>query len=149
MTTTPMSSLPGVWTPWADVLCVPCHSRALDLRHATACYDTHVPGGACDACGVEILLPPTVAPLAWLRRQVPGGQMAQTGGMCAALIFQRNGEDRLVIGAAVEDGEAVFSAGVYDSDHPFPGEAALDATARGLQDGLELVKRLLAQYVTD
>lgn len=148
MTTSSTAPRPGVWTPWADVLCIPCHNRAMRLGHSDDCPETYVPGGACDECGVEILLPPTVAPLAWLRRQLASGQLAQTGGMCAALIFQRDGADRLVIGADVEDAEPVFFAGIYDSEHPFPSEAAIEESARGLQGGLDLAKRLLAQHVT-
>lgn len=142
-----MSVRNGVWTPWADVLCVQCHTATVSpVADASGADDA--PGGACDQCGVEILLPPHVAPLAWLRRQLPGGDMVQTGGMCAALVFRRGEVDRVVVAADVEAGEPVFYAGVYDDgEHAFPSEAAIDTGARGLVEGLALVRRLVAEYV--
>lgn len=140
---------PGIWTPWADVLCVPCHNRHSDLTSIPfKAASEGLPGGVCDDCGTDVLLPGPVALLAWPRREVPGGQLAQTGGMCPALSFSRGAVARVVVGAELEQDEPVFLAGVYDEGHVFPAEATLDEVARGREAGVELVRRLVAEYMS-
>lgn len=91
-----MSLIAGVWTPWADVLCRVCHD-ALDAD-VTAKREIKWPEGEkregdapgwCTSCGRAIWVQEDIAQLTRLRKLVGSGEMEQTGGMCAALVFPR------------------------------------------------------------
>ena len=101
--------LAGVWTPWADVLCRICHDthyaeRYRKFREAVdGLREIKWPGqadstaapefrekregdgkGYCTQCGADIWVHEEIAQLTRLRKLV-GGELQQTGGMCAAL----------------------------------------------------------------
>jgi len=106
----------GIWTPWAQTLCVPCHNgtKGQSTLRPFAPREPHESerrGALCDTCGCEITLDADVAVLGWLRRRLCGGRLEQTGGMCSALVYPR--PDGRVIVATV-DGAAVV-AYVYET----------------------------------
>lgn len=83
----------GVWTPWAEALCRTCHDACGREMKRTIEWpaDEKRQGdakGYCAQCDAPVWLADDVAQLTRLRRLV-GGDMEQTGGMCAALTIHR------------------------------------------------------------
>jgi hypothetical protein len=85
----------GVWTPWAQVLCRKCHdslgSEVTAKRKVEWPADEKGKGdgqGICSECGCECWVRADVAQLSRVRALV-GGELEQTGGMCAALTLKR------------------------------------------------------------
>ena len=124
----------GVWTPWAEVLCVECDYAALKDGPRAQHYDKHLKAvgamnrteeveqpdgdqlGQCNTCRCACWVRADVALLqqvgfksAELDWEGPfGWTLEQTGGMCAALVLTT--EDREVVVTAM-DGE--FFIGEY------------------------------------
>lgn len=80
----------GIWTPWAEVLCVDCHDRENDPigidRYRTEFVDED---GTCSCTGCFRQVRPTHGSVAPCKRVADacGGVLEQTGGMtCAAVI---------------------------------------------------------------
>ena len=130
MTTTSNSSNPkarnGVWTPWAQVLCVECDYAALKDGPRAKHYDKHLKAvaamnrteevdqpdghqlGQCNTCHCACWVRDDVA----LLQQVGfkssdldwegpfGWALQQTGGMCAALVF--TADDREIVVTAMD-----------------------------------------------
>jgi hypothetical protein len=89
--------LAGVWTPWAEVLCRNCHDTGEDMTNSRPKRQIKWPEGEkregdglgfCNACGGRVWVDEEVALLTRLRA-LAGGEMEQTGGMCAALSIKR------------------------------------------------------------
>lgn len=88
----------AVWTPWADVLCRICYASKLiaapEIKWPGPADATTAPDraewregdgpGFCTECGGDVWVHDEIAQLTRLRKLV-GGEMQQTGGMCAAL----------------------------------------------------------------
>lgn len=124
----------GVWTPWAEVLCIPCHDtrtaqgtfKILSEPDMRAIYaddpDTFWPG-VCTGCDKEIMLPnEDVAVLSRIRKILRSGEdfgpameMEQTGGMCAALTYERADGKRVMVTYAMCEPESL-EIGVYRVD---------------------------------
>jgi hypothetical protein len=93
----------GVWTPWGQVLCRKCHDAL--KPEVTAKRRIEWPAeekregdglGFCCECGRECWVSEDVALLTRLRKLV-GGEMEQTGGMCAALSLKREDGGTVVV----------------------------------------------------
>ena len=93
----------GVWTPWADVLCRNCHDAL--KPEVTAKRKIEWPAGEkregdalgfCTQCGAKVWVTEEIARLTRLRAIV-GGDMEQTGGMCAALTLKREDGGTVVV----------------------------------------------------
>lgn len=134
MTTSDIKARNGVWTPWAQVLCVECDYAALKNSPRAQHYDKHLQAvtamnrtaevacpegnllGVCDTCRCKCWVRTDVALLqqvgfksAELDWEGPfGWALEQTGGMCAALVFST--ETREVVVTAM-DGD--FFVGEY------------------------------------
>jgi len=134
MTTSDTKARNGVWTPWAQVLCVECEYAALKdspraqhygkrLKAVAAMNRTEEVGhpeghliGSCDNCHCTCWVRDDVA----LLQQVGfkssdldwegpfGWELQQTGGMCAALVFSTETHEIVV---TAMDGE--FFVGEY------------------------------------
>lgn len=92
----------GIWTPWAQVLCYDCHGNDFCGKQLDSGKDRLMKGllaepleyervGHCDQCRHPISIGADIAMLQDLRgelgdREVPS-HMAQTGGMCSALVI--------------------------------------------------------------
>jgi hypothetical protein len=93
----------GVWTPWAQILCRACHDSL--PSDATAKRKINWPEGEkaegddlclCTECGRSIWVAADIAQLARLHTNV-GGELEQTGGMCAALVIPRGDKGTVVV----------------------------------------------------
>ena len=149
--------LPGIWTPWAELLCYPCHGSETrpgnpiegfevkcDLRDSK---DSEAKG-YCDKCGATIWLDESLAAeqsvivalkdneLGWDRNQFG---MMQTGGMCSAVgvnfdVFNdqiHDTEGRIVCVTDDEDAEEGFVLGLYENeDGLYEGDPMDDALCR-------------------
>lgn len=85
----------ALWTPWAEVLCPTCHGTKQWNGKAVTVPETkwseNDEHGYCTKCGkpVWVLGRSDVAVLTRLRHRMGEGELQQTGGMCAALTFER------------------------------------------------------------
>jgi hypothetical protein len=80
----------GVFTPWAEVLCLRCANEPRIKQSPGPALDIEGKGIArCDRCGVLVAVRDDVALLQQLRDALANhgipGVLAQTGGMCASL----------------------------------------------------------------
>lgn len=141
---------PGIWTPWAEVLCYECHGPTFRTGHANGkpiekyaemCLTvTNEPKvyTRCDSCGKNILIErPDVTELAHLRDAINGRMNAkvcrldQTGGMCCAVNVPLGGDAYLLLTSS-DDGEGKFGIGEYknaDDDGKYNGEEFTEAVA--------------------
>jgi hypothetical protein len=119
----------GVWTPWADVLCRNCHD-ALG-KEVTAKREIKWPAGEkrkgdgqgyCTQCGAPVWVHEEIARLTRLRKLV-GGDMEQTGGMCAALALCREDGGKVV----VTNLDGFIFIGTYKAGQWEEGGEGLDA----------------------
>lgn len=136
----------ALWTPFGEALCDSCHGsvkwngRPVNVPAQTGTDDEH---GYCTKCGrpVWVLGRSDVALLTRVRQKM-GGEMNQTGGMCAALSFER-ADGGYVIVTAEED----FVLGLYTKKGwEDSGEAARLQTApvnRSLDQVCEAIRFLL------
>jgi hypothetical protein len=100
----------GLWCPWAEALCGPCHESVLQSEQPSkrpAVTADDEPGtwdrrGLCNRCGAGIWLPSDVALYTRIKARV-GGELEQTGGMCAAMSIVATG--RYIFMAQGDDGE--------------------------------------------
>jgi len=128
----------GVWTPWAEVLCIPCNNKGTGsgmkkLKDGPAPAD-YRRGGRCDGCGVRLMLNEEIAFLSWLRGPVHGARLEQTGGMCCALVIDVSETEHIVI--TTMDGPTsighyknnTWTTGDYDEDEitAYEGPDSLD-----------------------
>ena len=130
----PVTGLECLWTPWAEVLCWPCHGPQLhgrsDSPKAAAfkvlCTPRLSPPGTfacvCDRCdAVGWIERQDVAREQALRIAVGAGRLDQTGGMCSAVRFDLPGGGFLF----ATDDEEGFCVGRYLSEEAFEnGETA-------------------------
>lgn len=126
----------GVWTPWAEVLCVECDYAALKDSPRAEHYAKHLQSvsamdrtaevarpdgdlmGVCNNCRCKCWVRQDVALLqkvgyksSDLDWEGPfGWALEQTGGMCAALVFTTEGREIVV---TAMDGE--FFVGEYEN----------------------------------
>lgn len=141
--TSPKARL-GIWTPWAQVLCMECEYAGLKVtlqrnpgahqvitsrfkRLASVSRpkkvsqpDVETLLGTCDDCGCTCWVPDDVALLQRIGRKVADlgctrFGMEQTGGMCAALSFETKG-CRILITAM--DGGFVISEQLGERGDP-------------------------------
>lgn len=141
--------IPGVWTPWADVLCRKCHD-ALG-KEVTAKREIKWPEGKregdgqgwCTSCGAPIWVHAEIALLTRLRKMV-GGEMQQTGGMCAALALKRpDGKDVVVTALDGPVVVAIFEPEVWGEGEPvamheLPEGATDEAAATVIREALQI-----------
>ena len=100
---------PGIWTPWATVVCFDCHGDRFDRGFGevhkvpaptfSECCALQPRQGdegptKCDTCGRPIWVRDDVAALSEMRHAINLGEMEQTGGMCSGLSITL--EDRYV-----------------------------------------------------
>src|SRR5262245_28165539 len=78
MTTTTLARV-GVWTPWAQILCVACDYAALKDSSRASHHARHLAALATMDRTAEV---DWKGPFGW--------ELQQTGGMCAALVFSNN-----------------------------------------------------------
>jgi hypothetical protein len=107
------ASVVGVWTPWAQVICLNCHGRGegytrlRDEAWARRDEEITTPGDGCalttcDQCGRDISVDATVATEHELAKRFKAmdlnASMQQTGGMCsaAAIWLGNNNDDYLL-----------------------------------------------------
>ena len=109
----------ALWTPWAEVLCPTCHGskkwngKDVTVPEQNGQDDEH---GYCTKCGdpVWVLGRSDVAVLTRLRHTMGEGELQQTGGMCAALTFER--KDGGYVIATAEDTEHEVTLGLYTKE---------------------------------
>ena len=130
----PSTARNGVWTPWAQVLCVECDYVALKESPRAAGYAKHLAAVAAMTRTAEVARPEgellgvcnTCRCACWVRSDVAllqqigfktseldwegpfGWSLEQTGGMCSALVFTTEGREVVV---TTMDGE--FFVGEY------------------------------------
>ena len=90
---------PAVWTPWATVECRACSRDArrpsslgfeLTPLHWARIEEHATHDGWCSQCGAAVVLDRAdVAQMSRLRKIIGGGDLWQTGGMCACLVVQQ------------------------------------------------------------
>ncbi len=126
----------GVWTPWAQVLCVECDYTGLKDSPRAQHYAKHLTAvsamartaevarpegdlmGVCDNCRCKCWVRQDVALLQQVGLKSSdldwegpfGWSLEQTGGMCAALVFSTEGREIVV---TAMDGE--FFVGEYEN----------------------------------
>lgn len=148
-----MSAVRGLWTPWADVLCLDCHGPSLVGRGAfpdnvwAARLELVTPTDSegmtrCDKCKCEIVVRKDVAELRELGHAVKKAfdgdprlkeaRMWQTGGMCAALgLMCRDGSILQFTNLDTPDGE--FCVWRWSTQEAYDnGEDEEQPTAEGL-----------------
>jgi len=124
-----IKALPGIWTPWAQVLCYPCHgisgpvtSTDLPEREGVAGSDTEWGESRCkcDDCGSPIWIRSDAGALALLRdlcsadtESPVSAALWQTGGMCSALCIRNSKPGPMVIVSALD---GPYCLGLYASD---------------------------------
>lgn len=107
----------ALWTPFGEVLCDSCHGsvkwngKDVTVPEQTGQDDER---GYCTRCGnpVWVLGRSDVAILTRLRHKMGEGDMQQTGGMCAALAFERpdggyvvaTAENEVILGLYTKEG---------------------------------------------
>jgi len=135
-TTTEIKARNGVWTPWAEVLCVECDYAALKNSPRAQHYAKRLAAVAAMARTEEVARPEgdlmgvcnDCRCKCWVRKDVAllqqvgykaseldwegpfGWSLEQTGGMCAALVFATEGREIVV---TAMDGE--FFVGEYEN----------------------------------
>ena len=174
MTATRKDVLPGVWTPWAEVLCRPCHGpRFLEQtipeeEHDRLCVpisEKAVPKEdcvtSCDRCGRRCHVSVKVAyehELATALKSVLKGRvkdvgMEQTGGMCSAVgVSLHGGQKSIFMVADEENDEPRYTAGILDGDSC--EETPLDAEGREAdnwtsltrEQAVEVARRVVASF---
>lgn len=119
-----IKALPGIWTPWAQVLCYPCHGisgpvvfTGFPEREAVSGSESHC---KCDDCGAQIWVRDDVSPLARLRdlcnsdtESPASAELWQTGGMCSALCIRNSEPGPMVIVSALD---GPYCLGFYAGD---------------------------------
>lgn len=120
---------PGIWTPWASVLCFPCHGPAFkrgpnEIRQMAdpemAEHSAKQPcrpgesAGRCDKCGEGVWVRDDVGLLQRIQSEI-GGELQQTGGMCAALMVGTP-DGRLLCFSALD---GPICMGLYPSEDSF------------------------------
>lgn len=129
---------PSIWTPWGQVLCFECHGVTLRGRtlpppvYAKLCSlqpareDEHP--GTCDECGCDVWTRHDLWILQSIRDAV-GGELQQTGGMCAGLWIEADSH----AAAADGDGPGVFVAAM---DGPIDASAWPSQRALSESEGM-------------
>lgn len=127
----------ALFTPWATIVCVPCHnaeadrpgSRSKRVAGDAAADRAEEPNATCDTCGAAVVCTRSDAALCQRFAKAAGFDLWQTGGMCVAAGYARDGwellatEDeyepagRILLGAyreAETDEVAYSEAGDFD-----------------------------------
>ena len=147
-----VKAYPGIWTPWAAVVCVRCHGNVLaNNRGPTPGWETRNRRTAqpanqvtpCDNCGRLTCVHPDVAFLHNLVAEV-GAQginmsMQQTGGMVPAAVHG-TGHGYLVV---TRFGELLVG---FWPGRSWLGESDEQPTMLPLQDDDEIVSAILSLY---
>jgi len=146
--------LPGLWCPWAEVLCYDCHGpkirdKTIPPDDWRACTTPREGGpnegeGHCMKCNRAVWVRDDVAAMQRIQGEC-GGRLEQTGGMCCGLIIER--ADRNVVFVSALDGPIM--AGLYPPDPEGEGwcdmEECLEFEERDEGDlggAIEMVKRM-------
>lgn len=114
----------GIWTPWAQVLCAPCHAAdsTSPVQVDRAVLVLRPDGqrmATCDQCQARCWVRDDVALLQRLGRRISAlgpawaaaWRLEQTGGMCAALVVTSGTRD--VVAVAQDD---QYDVGEYEVD---------------------------------
>lgn len=138
-----MTKEAGVWTPWAEVLCAPCHNRDHKLQiEVLRAVEESAEQGWCMDCGKPVWLDSDVARLSRLHKLIGSkAQMEQTGGMCCALSIRRDDGGTVVV--SVDD--AIF-IGLYSTKEWGCDEPAALAEVPGTADdkkALAAIRKML------
>lgn len=149
----------GVWTPWAEVLCVACHDARPGVRRLPISFQVRADQPVeqlphdhattpCDGCGRLIVVPGNVARehnlVLALRSQGIQAYLAQTGGMHSAAVVPLPGGGCLSI---VESEKNPGTDPFLFSEYEGSGDAR-DGCARevvGFQAALARVRSILQQ----
>lgn len=131
----PITARRGVWTPWAQVLCIECDHKVLTTTERGRTYARHLDTidkldraelveadeyealAKCDECRAVCwvrfdvgMLQSVMFRASDLDWEGPwGAELEQTGGMCAALVFSTADNRKVVVTAM----EGQFSVGEY------------------------------------
>ncbi len=155
----------GVWTPWAEVLCIECHNESPRSqepgRRPFPAVSLIGPGPdeaitTCQKCGSQIALRHDVALLRDLvvavqtrfagDSRVKGAVMEQTGGMnSAASVELADGRHVIFVDDEESNEPEALWAGLYASGAWEEGEAAEDGKAvRGVDAAIGFVEETLS-----
>lgn len=154
--------LPGIWTPWAELLCYSCHGPETRRGNRIQGFEAlcqpreakeREAQGTCDKCQASIWLEEDLAAEQSVIVALKGLHlddalsvgMQQTGGMCSAAgcIFKGGGfiGGRFILVTMDEEEEASFIAGLYSSkDDAYGGEAIDDAICRSVAEVVAQVR---------
>jgi len=91
----------GVFTPWAQILCVACNNALVAQGDARAreMKTPEVEGqhnATCDTCGIDVRVPRDDVAVCQRFARETGMELWQTGGMCVAAGFAAAGREILV-----------------------------------------------------
>ena len=137
---------PGLWTPFAQILCWPCHGYDVRQCGQTKVYSPDLPQlqpreigdyeavAVCDKCGTKIWLDEDVAreqeAVLALRKAGYEASMQQTGGMCSAAgVLFKDGRyvfitaEERYYASCYDDEEAAYGC---DRDDAAPAEGAFE-----------------------
>jgi hypothetical protein len=164
---TELELTPGIWTPWAQILCFECHGdKAMQTklnpeRFKEQPLDDEMDSAiaVCDKCGKSIWMDYKVAweqkvVLALREKGFEKAGMDQTGGMCSAanvpLTSDEDGGHKYVLITESEDpdqphGDPTFMVGYYHERNPYgddvEGEYG-DDVPLAFDDTIALVERI-------
>jgi hypothetical protein len=141
MTIEELHLTPGIWTPWAQILCFDCHgNKAMQTtlnpeRFKEQPLDPKMDSAiaVCDKCGKDVWMDYKIA---WEQKLVAtlrdrghkNAAMDQTGGMCSAvnlpLDSDEDGGHKYVMITELEDpnrphGDPTFIVGFYHEENPY------------------------------
>jgi hypothetical protein len=160
---------PGIWTPWAQILCFECHGdRALQTtldpeRFKEQPLDDKMDSAiaVCDECGKDVWM---VYKIAWEQKIVAAlkekghkAVMEQTGGMCSAagmyLTSDEDGGQKYVWITESEDtdrphDDPTFVVGYYHIENPYgddvEGEYG-DDVALPFDEAIALIEKIVKE----
>ena len=147
---------PGIWTPWAAVLCAPCHGPTyrrlgqttpipgFDTLHLAQDLDDGDVVCACTKCGKPVAVASDVGFPKLVVDLVGSGVMEQTGGMCCAASWTTEGS--IIVVTAMDE---EIDVGVYECHEAWmEGEYRtlfyFSGTTAGAREAADHVRGILA-----
>lgn len=132
--------LPGLWCPWAEILCYPCHGSESNRGEPMRDYDLNCQPreasdgeakATCDRCERAVWLHQDIAAeqqvvFALRAAGIKSAGMQQTGGMCSAAGC--HSADHNVLVTASEEEAGGYIAGLYKADQDECTDDAICAT---------------------